>query len=286
MTKSNQNELKYEIYRTYDPNATTKIDLRKYLENQLLFSDSMFKYVKEKHNEQFEEFLNGVLKYLREDIADYQTDQNILNPELLKRNCPFLKDYTDLTHGILTIITKYLDIPANTNLDVEQIELLLFNLLRAKHMIVYYELKTLIDIFGREQGIQVYKDFILAYAIELGKKQKSTQLTREARENTVKYWKESGGFDFAVYDYDPEKYLVKFTRCVWHESMKDMDDPELCNYVVCYPGRVFTKYTNKYVVKKVTKTLFEREFCDELYYNCEVHKDPEPPTEELIKRLI
>jgi hypothetical protein len=102
----------------------------------------------------------------------------------------------------------------------------------------------------------------------------------------VNYWAKCGGFNFAIYDFDEDMWVAKFDKCVWHESMKDVDDQEMTNYVVCYPGRINSPYLNEYVIKKTSQTLFQGDFCDELYYSRYVHDDPESPSQEFLRKLI
>ena len=79
--------------------------------------------------------------------------------------------------------------------------------------------------------------------------------------------------------------LGKFDKCVVHESLKNVSDPELAYLVTCYSGMVSGNRRNQNIQMRRTQTLFSGEFCDELYWDPKIHKDPEQPSLEVSRNL-
>ena len=99
-------------------------------------------------------------------------------------------------------------------------------------------------------------------------------------------YKAFGGFNFGVIDINENAFLAKFDKCVWHESMKQVDDQELAYYAVCYPGPRLRRHADYNVWLRRSVTLFSGEFCDELRWDRHVHDEPEQPSNEFSRRIV
>ena len=278
---SNNSDIEYEYYRTYDPNATTEVDLNDFLQNYFSFINKFFNYIKTNKQIIHEKFCAKIQDRLSNDLISYNFDlgHSLLNK--IRENIPFLNQYP----LFLKLVFKYYDFQEIKELDHGKYKIGFIKFLKAKHMVLYHFLKTLEEILGRDIAIQLYKDFIL-YNVRTTDKEKQKMACSEARKSYVKFWAECGGFNFAIYDFDEDMWVAKFDKCVWHESMKDVEDQEIANYVVCYPGTINTFYLNVYVIKKTSQTLFQGDICDELYFSRNVHIDPVSPSQEFLRKLV
>ncbi|MFX0095410.1 MAG: hypothetical protein ACFFBD_26985, partial [Candidatus Hodarchaeota archaeon] len=251
-----------------------------FFQNYFSYINKFFKYIKTNKNSIYKKFVARTLDRLNNDLTSFKADSEQFLLNEIKDAVPFLQQYPEF----LQLAFKYYEIRQIEKLDNGTHKVRFDRFLKAKHMVLYHSLKALEEILGRKTTIRLYKDFILYNAQTHGEIKKIT--CTEARKRFVNYWAKCGGFNFAIYDFDEDMWVAKFDKCVWHESMKDVDDQEMANYVVCYPGRINNLYWSEYLIKKTSQTLFQGDICDELYYSRYVHDDPESPSQEFLRKLV
>jgi hypothetical protein len=183
-------------------------------------------------------------------------------------------------------VMKYLSLKKGYSLPGEDEQLKYYDILRAKHMLLYHRISALVEILGREDGIQFYKDFVHHWGKEMAKKTPVARNIQDVMNSSVKFWKESNAFEFGVVYLDDHQFLAKFDKCVWHESMKHVDDQELAYYTVCYPGPRLGRYYRQNVWLRRSVTLFTGDFCDELRWDRNVHDEPAQPSLEFSRKIV
>lgn len=233
--------------------------------------DSILKIVEANYSNELEHTSFVLSKVGLDRIAN---DQSILD------------SYSNIKNLSLQLIMKYLPLPEGYSLSEEKESIRYLDYLRAKHMLLFHRITALVEILGRAPGIQFFKDFVQFWGKELAKKQVTSVTLKEGRTSFVRFWKESGGFDFGVTDIDKDMFLTKFDKCVWHESMKHIDDQELAYYTVCYPGPRLGRYTEQHIGTRRSVTLFTGDFCDDLSWDRHVHDEPEQPSHEFSRRIV
>ena len=276
----------YEYYGTYSENASGEINLEGQIRDWLSTMELMFSYIERNRPEILEEFLEKVEgKYVREientsiALEDVSFDK-IANDETLLGSHPDFKDQG------LRIIMKYIPLNEGYRLSEENDTIRWIDYCRAKYSLQYHQLTSLVEILGREVGIDTFKDFVQFWGKDLSKKGKGSHTIEQVRENRVKAWSEGGAMEFGVVDVYEAAFLAKFDRCVSHESMKHVEDQELAYYAVCYPGPRLLEYAHQNISMRRTQTLFTADFCDELRWDRHVHDEPEQPSLEFSKRLV
>jgi hypothetical protein len=276
----------YEYYGTYDDDASGEVNLEGQIRDFLWTMELMFDYIESNRPGILEEFLEKVEgKYARElegtsfVLGDVGFDK-IADDQTLLDSHPQFKDQG------LRIIMKYIPLREGYMLSEENEPTKWIDYCRAKYTLLYHQITTLVEILGRESGIESYKQFVQYWGTELGKKGKGTHTIDEVRENRVKAWSEGGAMEFGVVDVYEAAFLAKFDRCVSHESMKHMEDPELAYYAVCYPGARLLDYVHQNISMRRTQTLFTADFCDELRWDRNVHDEPEQPSLEFSRKMV
>ena len=246
----------------------------------------MFSYIERNQPEILEEFLEKVEgKYVRElentsiALEDVGFDK-IANDETLLGSHPDFKDQG------LRIIMKYIPLNEGYRLSEENDTIRWIDYCRAKYTLQYHQITSLVEILGREVGIDSFKDFVQFWGRELAKKGKGSHTIEQVRENRVKAWSEGGAMEFGVVDVYEAAFLAKFDRCVSHESMKHVEDQELAYYAVCYPGPRLLEYAHQDISMRRTQTLFTADFCDELRWDRHIHDEPEQPSLEFSRRIV
>jgi hypothetical protein len=186
----------------------------------------------------------------------------------------------------LQIIMKYIPLREGYTLSDEPETTRWIDYCRAKYTLLYHQITSLVEILGRESGIETYKDFVEHWGKELAKKGKGSHAYADVRQERVKSWSEGGAMEFGVVDMDDAVFLAKFDRCVSHESMKHVEDQELASYAVCYPAPRLLEYIHENISMRRTQTLFTAEFCDELRWDRHVHANPEQPSLEFSSKIV
>jgi hypothetical protein len=275
----------YEYYGTYDENASGYINLEGQIRDFLWTMELMFDFVESNKPESLDTFLGKIDgKYTMEledtsyVLGDVGFDKIAKDHTLLGSN-PHFKDLG------LRIIMKYIPLREGYVLNEEMEPIRWIDYCRAKYMLLYHQITTLVEILGRISGIDFFKDFVQFWGKELAKKGKGTHTIEQVRENCVKSWSEGGDMEFGVVDVYEAAFLAKFDRCVSHESMKHVEDQELAYYTVCYPGPRLLEYAHQDISMRRTQTLFTADFCDELRWDRHVHDEPEQPSLEFSRKV-
>ncbi|MFX0107843.1 MAG: L-2-amino-thiazoline-4-carboxylic acid hydrolase [Candidatus Hodarchaeota archaeon] len=276
----------YEYYGTYDENATGEINLEKQIRDWLWTMELMFEHIERTKPEILETFLKNVEgKYTTElegtsfVLADSGFDK-VANDHTLLGSYPRFKDLS------LRIIMKYIPLKEGYILSEEAGPIKYVDYLRAKHMLLYHRITALVETLGREAGIEFFENFVQFWGKEFAKEVENTDTIEFARENYVKFWRESNAFEFGVVDVYEAAFLAKFDRCAWYESMKHIEDQELAYYAVCYPGPRLGSHIHQNISMRRSVTLFTGEFCDELRWDRHVHDEPEQPSHEFSRKLV
>ncbi|MHA2152020.1 MAG: L-2-amino-thiazoline-4-carboxylic acid hydrolase [Candidatus Thorarchaeota archaeon] len=276
----------YEYYGSFDENASGEVNIEGQIRDFLLTMEIMFDYIESDRPEILEDFLEKVeVKYAKElegtsfVLGDVGFDKVVDDQTLLG-------SYPQFKNQGLRIIMKYIPLREGHTLREENDTLRWIDYCRAKYTLLYHQITTLVEILGRESGIDFYKEFVEFWGKELAKKGKGTHSIEEVRENRVKAWKEGGAMEFGVVDVSEAAFLAKFDRCVSHESMKHVDDQELAYYAVCYPGPRLLEQAHQNISMRRTQTLFTADFCDELRWDRQVHDKPEQPSLEFSRKIV
>ncbi|MBE0525653.1 MAG: L-2-amino-thiazoline-4-carboxylic acid hydrolase [Candidatus Thorarchaeota archaeon] len=161
--------------------------------------------------------------------------------------------------------------------------------------IMYYLAKAGADVVGDENSIEFWKKVValrlrndrIEYEKQIKEREKAGKKPITMIENSnrsIKRWTEIGLGDFTRMIMDDHKILYRFDRCVTHEVLKDLNDPEYAYICSCYIGDAPEyNYGNQFLRR--TQTLHHGCFCDELYWDSRFHKNPEQPSLEFTKNL-
>ncbi len=274
----------YEYYGTFDSDAKEEIDLDEQVRDWLWTTDLMIEFVSSHKRDILESFLKRVETKYSNEVNETSSTINECLLGILD-DTSILTSHSRLKELSLRIIMKYIPLDGIT-LTEEKIPVRFVDFLRAKHILLYHRITSLVELLGRKEGIDFFKDFVQYWGSEVGKTKSWPTTLKEARVQFVKYWKESGGFDFGVRDIDENMFLAKFDKCVWFESMKHIDDQELAYYAVCYPGPRIGRYAHQNIRMRRSVTLFTGDFCDELRWDRHVHDEPEQPTHEFSRGIV
>jgi len=97
---------------------------------------------------------------------------------------------------------------------------------------------------------------------------------------------ENNTSDFTLFIFDDYKVLLKVDKCGVHEAVKHLEDQEIAFLSYCWTGFVEDTLNKRSRRRRTTQTLHLSDFCDEFYWDNNVHPDAkQPPLDELMKLI-
>lgn len=272
--------LEYEIYKDYDAKAKREIDVEDYVSNSISRLEMLLEFLTEYQEDFLDAFIQSMIERLQEDEKTANTFELVAFIDKQLEKFPLLKSNISLGDKTVRFVLDELNLGELS----KKATVLLLESEKGENLILYHAIKAMVDHLGREEGIHLYKDFINHRVEHLPAKEQID--FHEARVSWIKGMADSGGYAFAIYDFDESKFLGRFNKCVVHESLKDMDDSTLGYYVTCYAGLVGCNHSDWCVRMRRTQTLFTADFCDELYWDRHKYDNPEQPSLEFTRQLV
>jgi hypothetical protein len=276
----------YEYYGLYDEDASGEVKLEGQVRDFFLSMELMFDYVGISEPEILDVFLEKLADKYAKEIEDSFFVLDSVGFDKISSDDTILNSHPQFKDQGLRIIMKYIPLREGYTLSDVTETIRWIDYCRAKYTLLYHQITTLVEILGRESGIEAYKEFVEYWGKELSKKGKGSHAYADVREERVKSWSKGGAMEFGVVDVDDASFLAKFDRCVSHESMKHVEDQELAYYAVCYPAPRLLEYIHENISMRRTQTLFTADYCDELRWDRHVHPNPEQPSLEFSKKIV
>ncbi|MHA1908540.1 MAG: hypothetical protein ACW98Y_14660 [Candidatus Thorarchaeota archaeon] len=270
----------YVVYNNYDPMATCEITVRDYLLRSLERLDRIFEFLSTEKRD----FVDSITGRMIESLSGMVEDRDIagLLTEYIGvlEELPFLGKQDDLGSLALRFVLEQLNL---SKIEEGKTRLLFVDVEKGDNIIPYTALTHLVDLAGREEGIELWKGYVELMAKNASPRELGS--FKEMRDGMARMG-ENGGFAFTVHDFDENKFVGRFDKCVVYDSLKDQDDQELAYYATCYVGGTIGNRRDWCVRMRRTQTLFSADYCDELYWNREVHDEPEQPSLEFTGRMV
>jgi hypothetical protein len=187
---------------------------------------------------------------------------------------------------ILFICMQY-ELPAKINLESGKVEVKSMGVTKAMRRLSYYRVKAFADVFGKEKGIQLYKQILAKISLEIRNKSKEEETVTVVSKNKdqLKAWKEFGLANFTFTFIDKDQIIYRFDKCIVHEALKDLNDPDIAYIASCYGADIEEFNHGRIVCLRRAKTLHHWDYCDELYWDKRVHPNPEHPSLEFIEKI-
>jgi len=283
--------MKIESCKFFNTEVESKINLNEFMKSNLEQTDSVIKYFNKLKSDKLHEYLQTFEKRLSNMIKEVSYNNGMFNIESIDQNLIILNKYPELKKVISNYIWKLLELPEGLN-STEEIKIRYFNIRKASSHLSYYRVKTIEDIFGKDEATKLYQE-IVKYLIKERKEQNPPEkhedpkkVTRiDSRERIMKQYRELGVGDFTIVIYDDYKEFYKFDRCVVHEVLKNLNDPDIAYLSSCYSNDHPSHNEGYTIHARKTQTLHHSDFCDEFYWNNVVYPDAKQPSLEFTKKL-
>ena len=280
--------MQIQNFKGFNPEIKVPINPRSKVEQEFRLTDLVLQYLQSNQPAIVQDYVEALKKRLVADIADFHIDLSFFDLNSVRNDLNVLGDFIELQDLLGQFTCKNLEISTENQAKSTETAILSINRVKAQEVLSYYRLKALVDILGMEQAVPLWKE-IVAFRIISNRKRRQTnvekQSIKENLERAVEIWTKIGMADFTRAIFDENKYLFRFDSCFTHEVLKDFNDPDLAYLATCYIGDAEEYNKGKTIKLRRTQTLHHGDFCDELYWNSDVHKEVEQPSLELTRKL-
>lgn len=278
--------MKVENHKCYNAKAKIDVDPTHMLGRVLQVTEPFIKHASELHPDIESKYVQALMKRIADDVGDIEINLPFLNIEEASKDLTVLKKHGDLRKLITLLVTKYWDLSETTPIKDGKVDIYNLNYTKSYIRLSYYRVKSFVDALGDEKGIKLYKDILkLIVDDEVKNADYKRKTQRESGEKAIKGWTETGLGDFTSCFFDDYKVLFRFDKCVIHEALKDLNDPDHAYIASCYRGDVQGGHPGKFWMMRRTQTLHHAKFCDEMYWYDDVHPYAEQPSLEFTQNL-
>ncbi|MHA1958618.1 MAG: hypothetical protein ACW99U_00150 [Candidatus Thorarchaeota archaeon] len=276
--------MKYETYKVYNPNTTRETNPNDRINAAFDDTSKMIGFVNEKRPEIMDKFVQAIKARLEGELDGYRMDDGQFDFEKTKDQYPFIEQLPALFELTLGFVCKNLGLSTDFSFNDEKITVLAVKSIGSVSIPRYHRIAAMADVLGRENGIQLYKDFV-EYRTQLPFEEKNTKSVAELREGAISNWSNAEAFDFALHVFDENKHVFKFVNCISYDALKHLDDPEFGYLAQCYPTTFIVEQMYEKLGQRRQVTLFNHPFCDELYWDRTIDPDPEQPSMDLLEKM-
>lgn len=285
-----EKSLHVEVHNTYSPDGTVVYSPVRLVKFQLEQTDWFLKYLVEFRPDVEVVYVVALLKRLREDIGTEITDSSVLAIDDFIRRLTHLNRHEGLRDAVITWVMKRIGAPKDYTPEKGDIEILGLDMARGYDLISYYRVKILTNLLGRDEGVEVFKKILSSIVSQendervTSPRRKDFSFKEYRRRNVDSFAKRQMG-NFTIAFLDDYSTLYRFDKCITHEVLKELNDPDMAYLASCYLGDIKEYNERRRVKLRRTQTLHHGDFCDELYWDSKYHKCPKQPSLEFTRSL-
>ncbi|MHA1961425.1 MAG: hypothetical protein ACW99U_14480 [Candidatus Thorarchaeota archaeon] len=287
--------MEIESHSAWNPDAPMKFKVAERLNEAFSRTDSAIGHLCEIRPQIASKYIEALERRLRGAIKHYTIDPNSRHIEDIVKKLTHLKKYPELSELVFHFVCNRLKLDEHA-LSNEEIEVSSYSHAMAHERLNYHIGKSLADLLGDESAIAIWKQMVglrlRDQKVEFEERMKEREgkgekhpNAREGIAQAVARWTETGLGDFTIATIDDHKVLCRFDKCVTHEVLRGLDDPDWAYLTSCYIGDApeFNSFGTRLLRR--TQTLHHGAFCDELYWDIEFYTDPEQPSLEYTRKL-
>jgi hypothetical protein len=288
--------LKIENYKCYSVNKLEKFKPENFVKARLQRVEYTLKIFKSIKPEDLNIYISDLKNKLSEIVGDYEFNTEVFDWDLIREDLVILKNFPDLERLIFLYSCKTVKLPEDYVKEQEEIKLPYFDIRKTAERISYYLVKSLADIYGKEEGTKIYKKIAPLLLKEYRAKIKSDEpedpksvTVHDSNKRSIESWCRVGLADFTSCVLDDYKVIYRFDICQTPEALKEFNDPDIAYLSSCYLADIPEFNKGRTIHLRRTQTLHHAKFCDEFYWNNHVHPNAEQPdlkfTENMGKNL-
>ncbi|MHA2263614.1 MAG: hypothetical protein ACXAEN_14560 [Candidatus Thorarchaeota archaeon] len=280
--------LKIRNFCSFNPEASQSVNPVEVLRDNFTRINTLLKYLKALRPEALDDYVLELQKLIRDDIQDYQIPQSILPLDEIAVDYQDLSSIPELVNLVFQVSFKYLDPGRSFQTGQEELQVPFLEWLKSNNVLRYYRTMALVEAVGRETGIKLWKE-LLYKATEDYLNEKDDEIYPSVRE-IIDGWVKAGedadhSVEYTVVEYDDFKVALKFDVCPVFESVKHLEDREIAFLSYCWTGFPEEELNKRRIRKQTPQTLYQADYCIEIYWNNDKHPDAQPPSQEFWESL-
>jgi hypothetical protein len=274
-----------EWHRVYNPEARREVDPTQIIMQVLSGTDRLLKYIADTRAGILDDFGASVITKLDNYLQGYRSEMQDLDFRQICEPLLFSRTFPAIFELSLHLVGKQLKMPQDHSFASRKVVVRTVDSLGARSVPRYHRIKALVEVLGRDVGIQFFKDFV-EHIFEQPPEKRDKRSFKEFKEMLINSWSRSESFDFVIAHLDDHMFVGKFNKCMRYEALKHLDDPEISFLAQCYEGPAnVARITRNFRLRRQV-TLFDHHFCDEFFWDSEVHgENPAQPLLEFLEAL-
>ncbi|NHK32608.1 MAG: hypothetical protein FK730_14740 [Asgard group archaeon] len=276
--------MKEEKVGKFNKKRTIKRDIASSNRSFLLFHDRYLTYLKEKKSNIFDSYIDKIIsKYKSETNNTYVYIEN-LDIEPIKNKLKWLLNNPELIKACINLHLSLMKIPPNYYWEPKELSLYHIDVDRANYAPRYFAFKILIELIDRKEAIQFLKEFTNYYVNNYREVSNYDNL-KTIYEDDIERGKKTDSSIYTVALINEGKYVGKCEKCMGHESLKDLEDKEITEIVLCYGDYALIKNMNEHFLATRTITLNTGPYCDLCVHDTRIVNEIEHPSREFYDNL-
>jgi hypothetical protein len=282
--------MQVEVHNCYNPDATIAVNPNELARHNVEQTEWFLKHLGELRPDLHEAYIESLQRLVGKHLSDYVQIVPDFDIPDLDLKFPFMKKSEELLTLVMRFVASILELPSDYKSSTKELEVLGLSRARAYDLLSYYRVKALVNVLGKKEGTSLFQE-ILSRIVSMEKDErvvpskKRKLMFMEGERQTIESFVKREIGDFTVAFLDDHRTLYRFDRCVTHEILKDLNDPDIAYLASCYIGDIAEYNQGKRVKLRRTQTLHHGDFCDELYWDSTVHEDPEQPPLDFTRNL-
>jgi hypothetical protein len=282
--------MEIKSYNAYNPDSKMSFNPKEVIRRNFFTINIVLKYIQQLNSQISGNYLSALQKRLADTIGDYRFNVSLSALDQIAGEFNFINVHHDLQELVALFTCKYLRLSNEFYLMEEEIQGRTLDWLRAQFILQYHRTGAFVDIMERDEGIQLWKDIIFTATTD-ALENKEGEIHPPIREFTEMWIQrgeedENNTSDFTLFIFDDYKVLLKVDRCGVHEAVKHLEDQEIAFLSYCWTGFVEDKLNKRSRRRRTTQTLHLSDYCDEFYWNNDVHPDAKQPTFDELAQWI
>jgi hypothetical protein len=274
-----------EWHRVYNPEARREVDPKQIIIQVLSGTDRLLEYLTDTRVGILDDYVHAVITKLDDHLHGYRSNMRDLNFGKICENLPFSRAFPAVFELSLHLVSKQLNIPQDHSFASPKVDIRTVDSLGALSVPRYHRIDAIVEVLGREKGIQFFKEFV-DHIFRQPLEESYNRSFEEFKQMLIDSWSRSESFEFIIVHLDDHRFVGKFNKCMRHEALKSLDDPEVGFLAQCYEGPANVARISKKFRMRRQVTLFNHHFCDEFFWDSEVHgENPEQPSLEFLESL-
>jgi len=279
--------MEIKSHKCYNAKAEIEDDPNIWIQNEFEKMNSVIKYLTEFKPDMVDDYIQHLIKRVINAIDSTEKKDGYYELPTIEEKYELLDKYPKLRTLIREFYLVHLNPMKKSPTDSKKFIVYGLNESMAFRRISYHRVKSFTEMLGKEEGIELFTKILSRMIEDSTKKypQKSDVTITKQRENSIKSWCAIGMADFTVCLLDEHMNIYRFDSCFAHEALKDFNDPDIAYYASCYGADIPAFNKGRIIHIRRSQTLHHEEFCDELYWDSRVHKNPEMPSIDFIRNL-